>query len=282
MAMILDGKKLAAQMREEMKSEVQEMKAAGVHPCLAVVLVGEDPASRIYVSMKEKDCEKVGILSMEFKLDASTPEEELLQLVDRLNDDKKVHGILVQLPLPGHIDENTVLNRLKPEKDVDGFHPVNAGRLLTGQDSFVPCTPLGVIELIKMSGIEISGKSCVVVGRSNIVGKPAAILLLKEHGTVTICHSRTRNLKEVTGNADILVAAIGRPDFITGDMVKEGAVVIDVGINRLADNKVTGDVNYEEASRKAAAITPVPGGVGPMTRTMLLKNTIKAAKKTIG
>ena len=277
-AKILDGKKLANELKQVMKEEITELKKQGIEPGLAVVLVGNNPASEIYVSMKKKACAQTGILSYEHKLDGNIEEQELMELIDKLNEDDKVHGILVQLPLPDHIDEDKVLNRIKPEKDVDGFHPVNAGRLLTGQDSFLPCTPHGVIELIKSSGIDISGKNCVVVGRSNIVGKPVAILLLKEHGTVTICHSRTKDLSEVTKKADILIAAIGRPDFITGDMIKEGAVVIDVGINRLENNKVTGDVNYEQALKKAYAITPVPGGVGPMTITVLLKNTIKATK----
>lgn len=282
MAIILDGNDLARKMRQEMTEEVQKLKNRGIHPCLAVVIVGEDPASKIYVSMKRKDCDKVGIESREYKLEESTPENELMRLIDELNGDPSVHGILVQLPLPDHIREDAVLNHLKPEKDVDGFHPVNVGRLCTGQDSFVPCTPLGVVELIKRSGIGIAGKTCVVVGRSNIVGKPAAILLMKENGTVTICHSRTKNLGEVTKQADILIAAMGRPRFITGDMVREGAVVVDVGINRLEDGTIVGDVDFERVEVKAMAITPVPGGVGPMTRTMLLQNTLKAARNQSG
>ncbi|MFO7611213.1 MAG: bifunctional methylenetetrahydrofolate dehydrogenase/methenyltetrahydrofolate cyclohydrolase FolD [Clostridia bacterium] len=278
-AEILDGSGLAERMKEEMKARVAAMKAKGIEPGLAVVLVGENPASQIYVRMKKKDCETVGIKSFEFLKDKDTPEQELLDLIDMLNKDPKVHGILVQLPLPGHIDELRVLEKIAPEKDADGFNPINVGRLVAGADGMIPCTPAGVMELIKLSGVPIKGKECVVVGRSNIVGKPTAILLLREHGTVTICHSRTTDLPSVTRRADILVAAVGIANFIKADMVKPGAVVIDVGINRLEGKKVAGDVDYEGVSKVAGFITPVPGGVGPMTRAMLLENTLRAANK---
>ncbi|MBN2558851.1 MAG: bifunctional methylenetetrahydrofolate dehydrogenase/methenyltetrahydrofolate cyclohydrolase FolD [Clostridia bacterium] len=278
-AEILDGSGLAERMKEEMKARVAALKARGIEPGLAVVLVGENPASQIYVRMKKKDCETVGIKSYEFLRDKDTPEQELLDLIDELNKDPRVHGILVQLPLPGHIDELRVLEKIAPEKDADGFNPINVGRLVAGAEGMIPCTPAGVMELIKLSGVPIKGKECVVVGRSNIVGKPTAILLLREHGTVTICHSRTTDLPSVTRRADILVAAVGIANFIKADMVKPGAVVIDVGINRLEGKKVAGDVDYEGVSKIAGFITPVPGGVGPMTRAMLLENTLRAAGK---
>ncbi|HPQ47841.1 MAG TPA: bifunctional methylenetetrahydrofolate dehydrogenase/methenyltetrahydrofolate cyclohydrolase FolD [Clostridia bacterium] len=278
-AVVLNGRDLAEKMKENMKARVEALKKKGVNPGLAVVLVGDNPASQIYVRMKKKDCAEVGITSYEYLRDKTISEDELLALVDELNKDERIHGILVQLPLPDHINEIKILERIDPEKDADGFNPINMGRLLTGAESMLPCTPAGVMELIKLSGVEIKGKDCVVVGRSNIVGKPAAVLLLREHGTVTICHSRTKNLGEVTRRADILVAAVGRANMITAGMVKPGAVVIDVGMNRLEGNKVVGDVDYEGVKEVASAITPVPKGVGPMTRAMLLMNTLKAAER---
>ena len=241
------------------------------------MIVGDDPASRIYVNSKKKNCEELGIYSEEYALPGETSEKELLELIDKLNKKHDVSGILVQLPLPKHINEENIINAIDPKKDVDAFHPVNVGKIMVGNYDFVPCTPAGVMELIKESGIEIAGKECVVVGRSNIVGKPQAMLLLHQNGTVTICHSKTKNLKEVVKRADIVVAAVGRPKFITADMIKPGAVVIDVGINRLADKKIVGDVDFEECEKVAGAITPVPGGVGPMTIAMLMRNTVKAA-----
>ena len=254
------------------------LKAKGVSVGLAVVIVGDNPASRVYVNAKKKACEELGIYSEEHALPAETSQDELLSLVEKLNNDGNIDGILVQLPLPKHIDEKTIINAIRPEKDVDAFHPVNVGKIMIGDFDFLPCTPAGVMELIKESGIEVSAKSCVVVGRSNIVGKPQAMLLLHQNGTVTICHSKTKNLAEVVRGADIVVAAVGVPEMITGDMIKEGAVVIDVGMNRLEDKKLVGDVNFEQCEKKAAAITPVPGGVGPMTIAMLMKNTVKAAQ----
>lgn len=239
--------------------------------------MGDDPASRVYVNNKKKACEEIGIYSEEYALPETTSEEELLNLIDKLNNKPEISGILVQLPLPAGLDEEKVINRINPKKDVDAFHPVNVGKIMVGNYDFVPCTPAGIMELIKESGIDICGRECVVVGRSNIVGKPMAMMLLHANGTVTVCHSRTKNLAEKTRQADILVAAVGIPNFITGDMVKEGAVVIDVGINRTENGKLTGDVEFETAEPKAAAITPVPGGVGPMTIAMLMKNTLKAA-----
>lgn len=246
-------------------------------PGLAVIIVGDDPASRIYVNSKKKACAEIGIYSEEYALSATTSEEELLELIDKLNNKADICGILCQLPLPKHLDEKRVINAISPKKDVDAFHPVNVGKIMIGDYDFLPCTPAGVMELIAESGIEVSGKECVVVGRSNIVGKPQAMLLLHKNGTVTICHSKTKNLAEACKRADILVAAVGVPELITGDMVKEGAVVIDVGMNRLENKKLVGDVHFESAEKKAAAITPVPGGVGPMTIAMLMKNTVKAA-----
>ena len=282
MAKIIDGKAISAAIRAEIKAETEKFAAEnGFRPGLAVIIVGEDPASQVYVRNKRRACEEVGFYSEAYELPAETTQEELNALVDKLNADNKIHGILCQLPLPKHLDENEVILRIDPKKDVDAFHPVNVGRIMIGDYSFLPCTPAGVMALLERSGIEISGKECVVVGRSNIVGKPQAMLLLHSHGTVTICHSRTKNLAEVCRRADILVAAIGKADFFTADMIKEGAVVIDVGMNRRADGKLTGDVDFESVAPKASYITPVPGGVGPMTITMLMKNTLTAAKQTI-
>ena len=253
-------------------------KERGIYAGLAVIIVGDDPASRVYVNNKKKACEEVGIYSEEYALDADTTQEELLALIAKLNAKKEISGILVQLPLPKHINEESVINAIDPKKDVDAFHPVNVGKIMVGNFDFVPCTPAGVMELIKESGIDVCGKDCVVVGRSNIVGKPQAMLLLHENATVTICHSKTANLAEKTKKADILVAAVGIPKFIKGDMIKPGAVVIDVGINRTADKKLVGDVDFDSCEPICAAITPVPGGVGPMTIAMLMKNTVKAAE----
>lgn len=256
---------------------MEKLKADGIFPGLAVVIVGDDPASRVYVNNKKKACEALGIYSEEYALGADTKEEELLELIDKLNKKKDINGILVQLPLPGQINEERIINAIDPKKDVDAFHPVNVGKIMVGNYDFVPCTPAGVMELIRESGIDIEGRECVVVGRSNIVGKPQAMLLLHQNGTVTICHSRTKNLKETVSRADILVVAVGRPNFITGDMIKKGAVVIDVGINRIDGKKLVGDVDFESAQKVAGAITPVPGGVGPMTIAMLMRNTVRAA-----
>ncbi len=277
-AEVMDGKDLAKRLKAKMKEEVDGMKAVGIIPGLAVVLVGNDPASRSYVSNKEKDCAEVGIRSFEYTLPEETPEAELLGLIDQLNADPNVHGILVQLPIPAHMNESNVLQRIHPDKDADAFHPQSAGKILIGNPTFLPCTPAGVMEMLKDAGIEVSGKDCVVVGRSNIVGKPMALLLLQANGTVTICHSKTKNLKEVCSRADILVAAIGRAKMIDASYVKEGAVVIDVGINRDENGKMVGDVDFASVAPKASFITPVPGGVGPMTRAMLLANTLKAAR----
>lgn len=280
MAMRIDGKAISAQIREEIKEKTAAFVAEkGYAPGLAVVIVGEDPASQVYVRNKALACEQVGFYSEVHRLPAETKQEELNALVDRLNADEKIHGILVQLPLPKHLDETEVLLRIDPSKDVDAFHPYNVGKIMIGDYDFLPCTPAGVMALLERSGIDPAGKNCVVIGRSNIVGKPMAMLLLHANGTVTICHSRTKNLREVTREADILVVAIGRADFVGADMVKPGAVVIDVGMNRRADGKLTGDVNFDEVEPIASAITPVPGGVGPMTITMLLQNTLTAAKK---
>ena len=277
MATIISGKEVSAKVKSEAKAKTLELKNKGIEIGLAVVIVGDDPASRVYVNNKKKACEEVGFNSYEYALPAETTEAELLALVDKLNKDDKINGILVQLPVPKHINETAIINAISPDKDVDAFHPVNVGKIMIGDYAFLPCTPAGVMELIDSTGVEIAGKSCVVIGRSNIVGKPMSMLLLHRSGTVTICHSKTKNLKEICANADILVAAVGRPNFVTGDMVKEGAVVIDVGINRLENGKLCGDVNYEEAEKKAAFITPVPGGVGPMTIAMLMKNTLTSA-----
>ncbi|AEV68055.1 bifunctional methylenetetrahydrofolate dehydrogenase/methenyltetrahydrofolate cyclohydrolase FolD [Acetivibrio clariflavus] len=276
-ARVLNGKELATKIKGELKQTVEEIKKKGIYPGLAVVIVGNDPASRVYVNSKKKACEEIGIESFEYALDENVSEEDLIKLIKKLNNDDRVNGILVQLPLPKHINEEKIILAIDSSKDVDGFHPENVGRLMTGNPQFLPCTPAGVMELIKESGIEIAGKECVIVGRSNIVGKPQSMLLLAEHGTVTICHSRTKNLEEVVKRADILVVAVGKPEMIKGNSIKPGAVVIDVGINRLEDKKIVGDVEYESCSKVASAITPVPGGVGPMTIAMLMKNTVKAA-----
>ena len=283
MAQIIDGKAVSASVKQEVADEAAKLREEkGLKVGLAVVIVGNNPASRVYVNNKKKACEAVGFQSYEYALDENTTEEQLLDLVNVLNRDDRVNGILVQLPLPGHISEKAVINAISPDKDVDAFHPVNVGKIMIGDYSFLPCTPAGVMRLIESTGVDISGKHCVVIGRSNIVGKPQAMLLLQKNGTVTICHSKTQNLKEICQSADILVAAVGRPNFVTGDMVKEGAVVIDVGINRLDNGKLCGDVEFESAEKKAAYITPVPGGVGPMTIAMLMKNTLTAAKQQAG
>ncbi len=278
MAKIIDGKAIARDIRNEIKVKVDELKAQGKQPGLAVVLVGEDPASQTYVRSKERACHEVGMYSEVYRLSAETTEEELLTMIDQLNANEKIHGILVQLPLPKHIEEKKVIDRINPGKDVDGFHPINVGDLFTDTARFVACTPRGCVELLDRMGVEIKGKKAVIVGRSNIVGKPVALLLLHRHATVTICHSRTQDLQKECLDADILVAAVGRPQMITADMVKEGAVVIDVGINRLADGRLVGDVDFESVKEKAGMVTPVPGGVGPMTIAMLLLNTLEACK----
>ncbi|QXM06025.1 bifunctional methylenetetrahydrofolate dehydrogenase/methenyltetrahydrofolate cyclohydrolase FolD [Crassaminicella indica] len=275
---ILDGKKISEEIRNHIVNEVKKLKANyGITPGLSVVLVGDDAASHVYVSMKEKACKKVGFHSEVYKLPKETTQQELLNLINKLNNDEKIHGILVQLPLPKGIDEHLINSHIAPTKDVDGFHAVNTGKLFLGKESFIPCTPKGILELIKRTGEDITGKHAVVIGRSNIVGKPVAILLLKENATVTICHSKTKNLDKYVQTADIVVAAVGVPELIKGNMIKKGAIVIDAG-TRKVNNKLVGDVEFEEASKKASWITPVPGGVGPMTITMLLENTLKAAK----
>ncbi len=274
---LIDGKAISAQLREMLKTRVKALAAKGVTPGLAVVLVGDDPASATYVNNKEKACHELGIFSVVHRLPAETTQEQLVALVHELNADRRLHGILVQLPLPGHLDSLAVLREVDPDKDVDGLHVVTAGRLLVGEKGFKPCTPKGIIHLIKTTGVSIAGKSAVVVGRSNMVGKPVALLLLEENATVTMCHSKTRNLAAVCAEADILVAAIGRPRMLTGAFIKPGAIVIDVGTTRV-NGKLTGDVVFEEAAEKAAYLTPVPGGVGPMTITMLMENTIEAAE----
>ncbi len=278
MARLIDGKKIAAQIKEEVKGEVEELLAQGRKICLAVVQVGEDPASSVYVRNKQRACEYVGIKSVLKKLPDETKEEELLAVIKDMNQDDGIQGILVQLPLPAHIEEDKVIRAISPEKDVDGFHPENVGRLCIGEKGFLPCTPAGVIKLLKYSGIEIEGKECVVVGRSNIVGKPMSLLLLRENGTVTVVHSRTKNLQEITKRADILIVAMGKPMFITAEYVKEGAAVIDVGIHRKEDGHLCGDVDFESVKETAAYITPVPGGVGPMTIAMLMRNCVLAAE----
>lgn len=278
MAQKIDGKAIAAQVRAEAAAATAALKEKGIVPGLAVVLVGNNPASRTYVTNKEKDCANVGIYSEEYALPESTSQEELLKLVDTLNRKKEIHGILVQLPLPVGLDEKSVLEAIDPQKDVDAFHPSNVGHIMIGDYRFLPCTPAGIIEMLHHEGIPIEGRSCVVVGRSNIVGKPMAMLLLHENGTVTVCHSRTKNLAEICKSAEILVAAVGKPKFITADMVRPGAAVIDVGMDRDENGKLCGDVDFEGVEKIASWITPVPGGVGPMTRAMLLKNTLTAAK----
>ena len=282
MATILNGKQVAAEIRAELKVRAEALRKDGVVPCLAVLLAGDDPASKIYVRNKKRACEEIGIESRELLFPENVTEEELIAQIRALNEDAAVDAMLVQLPLPKHIDEARVLAEIAPEKDADGFHVVNAGRLFTGQTSVLPCTPAGCMELLRRANVEFSGKHAVVVGRSNIVGKPMAMLLLNEHCTVTICHSRTRDLARFTRDADILVAAVGRPGIITGEMIKPGAAVIDVGINRLENGKLMGDVDFASAEPVAGAITPVPGGVGPMTIPMLMQNAILAAEKRHG
>ena len=276
---IINGKEISAAVKERIKNEVEALKEKGINVGLAVILVGENPASKVYVANKKKACEELGIKSFEFKLPEQTTEEELISLVKKLNEDSEVNGILCQLPLPSHLDESTVINTIVPEKDVDAFHPVNVGKIMIGDFDFLPCTPAGIMEMLAYMNIDICGKECVVIGRSNIVGKPMAMLLLHKNATVTVCHSKTKNLKAVTSRADVLVSAVGRAGFVTADMVKEGAVVIDVGMNRNAENKLCGDVDFEAVKEKCSAITPVPGGVGPMTIAMLMQNTLTAAKK---
>jgi len=290
-AQIIDGKQVAAEMRAELKEKVAELKTQGVTPGLAVVLVGEDPASKSYVTAKERACEEIGVFSNDNRLVADTQEEDLLALIDKLNKDPKINGILVQLPLPKHIDEDKILLAIDPAKDVDGFHPVNVGKMVVGQDAFLPCTPHGIIQLLLRSNVKLEGAEVVIVGRSNIVGKPLASMLIQKsptgNATVTVCHTRTKNMAEHVKRADIVIAAAGWPNTITADMVKDGAVVIDVGVNRVEDAtkkrgyRLAGDVDFEAVKEKASLITPVPGGVGPMTITMLLYNTVQSAEKTL-
>lgn len=278
MTKIIDGKAVSASVKEAVAKEAAALKEKGISVGLAVVIVGNDPASRVYVNNKKKACAACGIESYEYALPAETTEEELLALVEKLNGDPAVNGILVQLPLPRQIDEHRIIEAISPKKDVDAFHAVNVGKIMIGDFDFLPCTPSGCMDLIDSTGVPVEGKRCVVIGRSNIVGKPMAMLLLHRNGTVTICHSKTKNLKEICREADILVAAVGRPNFVTADMVKEGAVVIDVGMNRLENGKLCGDVDFEGVSKVAGWITPVPGGVGPMTIATLMRNTLTAAK----
>ena len=282
MAKILSGNIVSARVKDELKKEVEELSQRGKQTGLAVVLVGDDSASKVYVRNKEKACEEVGIYSEVHRLSANTSEEELLKLINELNENDKIDGILVQLPLPKHLDDKVIIDNIKPEKDVDAFHPSNVGKIMIGDYDFLPCTPAGIMELIHESGVEVDGKTCVVIGRSNIVGKPMSMLLLHENGTVTTCHSHTKNLAEVTKSADILVAAVGIPKFVKADMVKPGAVVIDVGMDRDENGKLCGDVDFNEVEPVAGAITPVPGGVGPMTIAMLMRNTVTASKKKLG
>lgn len=278
MAQIIDGKKISTEIKDELKAEVAKLKEEGKECALAVIQVGNDPASSVYVGNKKRACEYIGIRSLAYELPEETTEDELLAIIDKLNLDENVHGILCQLPLPKHIDEDKVIKRISPKKDVDGFHPENVGSLVVGQKGFVSCTPAGIIQLLKRSNVDIAGKNCVVIGRSNIVGKPMALLMLRENATVTVCHSKTKNLKEVCKQADILIVAMGKPQFVTAEYVKEGAVVIDVGIHRDENNKLCGDVKYDEVEPLASAITPVPGGVGPMTIAMLMNNCVEAMK----
>ncbi len=278
MAEIIDGKALAKKIRAELKLEVDELKKKGINPKLAVIMVGEDKASKVYVKNKSKACEEIGVEFEEFLLGEDTKMDELLGLIDELNNRADIHGILLQSPIPKHLDINKAFNAIDYRKDVDGFNPINVGKLVIGQDCFISCTPFGVIKMLEEYGIEIEGKNAVVIGRSNIVGKPLSQCLLAKNATVTVCHSRTKNIHEITTNADILVAALGKPQYVKSHMVKEGAVVIDVGINRTDDGKLVGDVDFEEVSKKASYITPVPGGVGPMTIAMLMNNVVKAAK----
>lgn len=280
-ATIISGKDLAKEKRESMKHEVELLKKEGIQPGLAVILVGEDPASQSYVKAKQKACEEIGIYSVLYKLEDNVTEAELLQKIDELNNDDKIHGILVQLPLPAHISEKAVIESINPNKDVDGFHPISVGNMMIGEDTFLPCTPFGIVEMIKSQGISIEGKHVVVIGRSNIVGKPVGQLLLNENATVTYCHSRTKDMKGISKQADILVVAVGKANFIDASYIKEDAVVIDVGVNRLETGKLVGDVVFDEAKEVASYITPVPGGVGPMTITMLLFNTVKSASKLL-
>lgn len=276
---LLNGKELAQKLQQEMTQEVIELKEKGLQPGLAVILVGEDPASQVYVRNKERAANNIGMYSVVYRLPETTSEADLIAKIEELNHDDKVHGILVQLPLPKHINEDLVLDTIDPAKDVDGFHPMNLGNLFAGKPTMIPCTPAGIMELIKLSGIDLAGKNAVIIGRSNIVGKPMAHLLLQANATVTICHSKTKDLPKVAKQADVLVVAIGRANFVTADFVKEGAVVIDVGINRDENNKLTGDVKFDEVAPLTSFITPVPGGVGPMTITMLMRQTIDAAKR---
>lgn len=278
MANLIDGKAISTEIKDELKEKAAKLKADGINVCLCVIQVGNDPASSVYVRNKKKGCEYIGIDSRSFELAEETTQEELLKLIDDLNNDDTVNGILVQLPLPKHIDEDAVIKAIDPLKDVDGFHPESVGSLCIGQKGFVSCTPAGIIELLKRSSISISGKECVVLGRSNIVGKPMSLLMLRENATVTIAHSRTQNLKEVCKRADILIVAIGKPKFVNSEYVKDGACVIDVGINRDTDNKLCGDVDFDDVYDKCSYITPVPGGVGPMTIAMLLNNCIESVE----
>lgn len=275
---LIDGKAISASVKERVRLGVEELREKGISVGLAVIIVGNDPASRVYVANKKKACEALGIISEEYALDESITEEELLNLIDTLNKKESINGILCQLPLPAHLDEKLIINSILPEKDVDAFHPHNVGRIMIGDYDFVPCTPAGIMEMLAFEGIEVAGKRCVVIGRSNIVGKPMAMLLLHKNGTITVCHSKTVGLKEICREADILVAAVGKAGFVTEDMVKPGAVVIDVGMNRL-NGKLCGDVDFEAVKDKASAITPVPGGVGPMTIAMLMQNTLTATRR---
>ena len=282
MAKIIDGKLVSSTLRKSILDEVEALKANNINPTLAVILVGNDPASAVYVRNKQRACIETGITPVQITLPEETTEEFLLKKIEELNNDPRIHGILVQLPLPKHISEEKVIAKIDYSKDVDAFTHESVGRIVEGKYTFLPCTPAGIMKLLEFYDVEIAGKECVVIGRSNIVGKPMALLLLNKSGTVTVCHSKTRNLKEVTSRADILVVAVGRPEFVTYDMVKEGAVVIDVGINRLPDGRLVGDVAFEEVSRIASLISPVPGGVGPMTITMLMQNTLYSAKRING
>ncbi|MGO1368298.1 bifunctional methylenetetrahydrofolate dehydrogenase/methenyltetrahydrofolate cyclohydrolase FolD [Senegalia sp. (in: firmicutes)] len=274
----INGKEVSKKIREELQNEIDELKEKGITPGLSVIIVGDNPASKTYVKSKDKACKQLGMKSEVHSLDGDVSEEELLNLIDKLNNDETIHGILVQLPLPNHIDEKKVIEKISPNKDVDGFHPINAGKLLVGEDTFIPCTPHGIIKLMESENIDIEGKRAVILGRSNIVGKPISLLLLEKNATVTICHSKTENLKEITKEADILIAAIGKANFVKSDMVKDGAIVIDVGINRV-DGKLVGDVDFDSVNKLNGFITPVPGGVGPMTITMLIYNTVIAARR---
>lgn len=275
---IISGKEVSAAVKQQVACEVETLKKQGVEVGLAVILVGDDPASRVYVNNKKKACEFCGINSYEYIFDAGVSQQELVELIKKLNDDPKINGILCQLPLPKHIDEKVIISLIRPEKDVDAFHPENVGHIMIGDFNFLPCTPAGIMEMLKFENIDLDGKNCVIIGRSNIVGKPMAMLMLKENATVTVCHSHTKNLKELAAAADVIVAAVGKPKFVTAEMVKDGAVIIDVGINRLPDGKLCGDVDFEACREKASYITPVPGGVGPMTIATLMKNTVTAVK----